>query len=168
MDEVTIFVDGMELRGKPQDLARVLAQMRGPARPAPVLNGHPGATAPTPLNPQAAWPFPQPKQQRGQSKGTAQSNRDIEDALNFLQAIDASDLLGDLDGEAIAQVLHLKHPKGIGSRAAMINKTLESLGFKPSDVYTTQRNNVGVRHWKAGPRLAQAIEMIKKGGGGTS
>ncbi len=59
-------------------------------------------------------------------------------------------------------ILGLNHPKGVGSRTSVLNKSIESLGYKAEEVYTKHRDNGGQRRWKAGPKMHEAIETISK------
>jgi hypothetical protein len=116
-------------------------------------------------DPHAVWPFPTSDEAArpvAVTAGQAASTRDLQFALKFLNAIEAQREVGQLDGETLAGVLDLRHAKGIGSRAAMVNKRLAAMGFKPPEVYKNPRDSTGVRHWMPGPRLGEAIEALLK------
>jgi hypothetical protein len=90
------------------------------------------------------------------------------DTLRFLNAIANSSEADGLGGDVIANVLGVRHPKGIGSRAAIINRLLMELGFNVEEVYTNPRNNLGDRTWKPGPKITHALAALLERMGSTT
>ena len=97
------------------------------------------------------------------AKPDAQKNGfDVEiSALEFLRAIKVSDSDG-ATSDPIGKALHVKHPKGIGSRSGMVNDLLTTLGYRPDSVYTTARIPDEGRFWKPGPKLDEAYEAVRR------
>ena len=83
-------------------------------------------------------------------------------ALSFLTAITKAN--GDgASAEDLMKVLNVEHSKGIGGRSVRINNLLRKLKFEPEEVYTSERLPEG-RFWKAGARVDEAIQILKRGG----
>lgn len=80
--------------------------------------------------------------------------------LRFLTVIRDHTLSGGATVEQIMEVLGASHPKGVGSKAAAINKLLNESGFETPEVYTNPRDPNGVRWWKAGPKMEDAISEL--------
>lgn len=79
--------------------------------------------------------------------------------INFLEALAAHH--EGLGANQIMPIMRAEHAKGIGARAAKINKLIESTGHKRHDVYSNERNDEGVRLWKPEPRLRAALDAVK-------
>jgi hypothetical protein len=58
-------------------------------------------------------------------------------------------------------VLGAVHEKGVGSKASIINRVLDDAGFATPDVYINPRDGFGMRFWQAGPRIADAMDVLK-------
>lgn len=82
-------------------------------------------------------------------------------AVEFLSKIRDAGSEG-IAADGLMDILGARHPKGIGSRSAPVNKLIESLGYDIEDVYDNPRSPEG-RIWKPGPKMDAAIEALKKG-----
>lgn len=83
---------------------------------------------------------------------------------NFLVTIEDAGQAG-ADGERLAAVLGLRHPKALGGRLALINKKVLEDGFRPEDLYRVVRDSSTdhQRRWYAGPKLdgyLAALELV--------
>jgi hypothetical protein len=85
---------------------------------------------------------------------------DEEMALAFLNTVAAREPVG-APVATIMACLGAAHPKGVGSKMAIVNRVLDQAGFAVPDVYTNSRDTHGERLWRAGPRLIQAITAIE-------
>lgn len=82
-------------------------------------------------------------------------------AINFLRAVGDATESG---GVRIAEVMALigaSHPKGVGSKMALVNKEISESGFDIASVYTNERDPMGIRLWRAGPKLQEALSMLE-------
>lgn len=124
----------------------------GPARPP--------AQQPLPLARNAAWPVPS-----GASGVVVTKPKRTDEvqamALRFLKAIRDHRHTGGVTGEDLQQVLEVSHPKGVGSRIALINAYLQRSKLDPANIYTKRRYPDGARHWNAGPDLDSALTMLE-------
>lgn len=82
-------------------------------------------------------------------------------ALAFLNKIRDAGSDG-IHAEGLMSIVGARHPKGIGSKSAPLNKAIERLGFKVEDVYDNPRSPNG-RIWRSGPKMDAAIEALKGG-----
>ncbi|MEK6245006.1 MAG: hypothetical protein AABM33_10955 [Pseudomonadota bacterium] len=80
--------------------------------------------------------------------------------LAFLSAILKAGAEG-ATAETMMRVLSVDHPKGLGGRSVRVNNTLHKLRLSPEEVYTNARTPEG-RLWKAGPKITEALEAIKR------
>lgn len=84
--------------------------------------------------------------------------------MRFLSALaDEAAVLRGLDTEEVAKLLAVKHPKGIGSRSAVVNKIIAGAGFDVAEVYRNPRDSTGARKWFRGPALRDALAVLMKG-----
>lgn len=88
---------------------------------------------------------------------------DIALALDFLRLIEDQELMGGAAQQEVMTILGAAHAKGIGSKAAVVNRVIDAAGFAIPDVYTNARDSSGARTWRAGPDLAKALEAITSG-----
>lgn len=86
-------------------------------------------------------------------------------ALDFLKLIKDFSRSGGAPQADVMRVLGAIHPKGIGSKAALVNRAIASLGFKVEDVYSNDRDPSGARSWKARSELDRAMEALGLPGG---
>jgi hypothetical protein len=85
---------------------------------------------------------------------------------DFLKAIRDGGVRG-VDTIRIMKAVGIDSPVAFGNRGKNIHKLLGRLGFTEHDVvYTNHRNDKGDREWKAGPKIAEAIEAVNKQLGG--
>lgn len=154
-----IFYQGIELHVPTGEVAAVMRQLQElsstvkhsvPTRATPLV------TAP------AHTPQPQPVVTT-QLPFDEAPKVDGAQALKFLQAIKESDPVGGLNAHQVSELLGVKHPKGIGSKAASINRVLDSYGYTVESVYTNHRGPFGERIWAAGSMIQSAIAAISKG-----
>lgn len=112
---------------------------------------------------------PAPRPQAGPSLDifavSAQHNNELETTRVFLQVIADHERTGGADVSTVMRVLGAAHAKGVGSKAAVVNRVLDSRGFAIPDVYTNDRDALGMRYWKAGPKLADALATFEPGYG---
>jgi hypothetical protein len=80
---------------------------------------------------------------------------------NFLMAIASADADGPTT-EEIMSAVDVTAGRGIGGRLVRINNFLLKAGLNPKDVYDNRKTSEG-RVWRAGPRLIDAIQVIKEG-----
>jgi hypothetical protein len=82
-------------------------------------------------------------------------------AETFLETIRESGQTG-ADGERLASALHLKHPKGLGGRLALIKKKIESDGYQPEELFHVVRDSSTdhMRRWQAGPRIDDYLRHL--------
>lgn len=85
---------------------------------------------------------------------------DTDIALAFLKTIADHRLSGGAPINAVMAVLGAAHAKGVGSKTVIVNKVLDRLGFAIPDVYTNDRDPLGMRNWRAGPRFNEAMRML--------
>lgn len=83
-------------------------------------------------------------------------------AVSFLTAITKANGEG-ASAEELMKVLEVDHSKGIGGRSVRINNLLRKYKLEPEEVYTTERKPEG-RFWKPGPKLDEALHILKRGG----
>lgn len=83
------------------------------------------------------------------------------ETVKFLDTILESGKKG-ADGETLADVLNLKHPKGLGGRIALINKKIKQDGYDLDDVFMVRRgvNGDTRRRWFSGSRLEDYLHEI--------
>jgi hypothetical protein len=86
-------------------------------------------------------------------------------ALDFLKLIKDFSRSGGAPQTDVMRVLGATHPKGIGSKAALVNRAIASVGFKVEDVYSNDRDPSGARYWKARSELNRAMEALGLPGG---
>jgi hypothetical protein len=82
-------------------------------------------------------------------------------ALNFLRVISDHAVSGGAPISAVMFALGAMKEQGVGSKAAVVNRVLDSAGFAIPDVYTNARDVHGDRYWKAGERLQDAIAALR-------
>jgi len=88
---------------------------------------------------------------------------DYRRVLRFLKLIDEMEGAGGADVELIADSLGAQHKKGVGSKMSKVNALLKEAGFHDlSQVYVNPREALGLRVWRAGPRLQEAIAQIEQ------
>ena len=82
--------------------------------------------------------------------------------LEFLRTVREAGASG-ADADKVLSAVHADHPKGIGSKLAMINEYLKSKhGITDLDeVYVSERGTMG-RIWTSGPRLDDAIDTVQE------
>ena len=80
--------------------------------------------------------------------------------VRFLKVVSDHTLSGGATVEQVMEALGSDHPKGVGSKSATINNLLVASGFAPSDVYSSARDPLGVRWWKAGPKMQEALNVL--------
>jgi hypothetical protein len=61
--------------------------------------------------------------------------------------------------ERIQKALGVATSKAVGSRMATVNRVLETLGFKPHEIYSNTKTANG-RVWKSGKKLGEALDKI--------
>lgn len=83
----------------------------------------------------------------------------------FLKTIEDHKLSGGAPISAVMAVLGAAHAKGVGSKTAIVNKVLDKFGFAIPDVYTNDRDSLGMRNWRMGPRFDEALRMVSPGRG---
>lgn len=152
-----IYFNGMRIEVPTRELAEALRQvslvrsLEG-LPPAPVQTSM-DLGMPTAPKPTAPAPTPSPM---GPSTGNA--NKDL--ALNFLRVIADHELSGGAPISAVMFALGASKEQGVGSKAAVVNRVLDSAGFAIPDVYSNDRDAHGDRYWKAGPRLRDAMNAL--------
>jgi hypothetical protein len=82
-------------------------------------------------------------------------------AIRFIKAIMTGTPMGGVTGDDLMLVLDVNHPKGVGSKAASINRAIVRLGYKVEDVYTKTRGSDMIRRWKAGPKAWDALKAFE-------
>lgn len=88
---------------------------------------------------------------------------DVLKALRFLKMVREFEGDGGATVELIMDALGAVHPKGVGSKMVKINEILQQAGFSDlSEVYVNPRDGSGVRSWRAGPKLSEAIAKLQK------
>lgn len=95
------------------------------------------------------------------SSDTSDGPVDASVVLQFLQIIVDHQTSGGAPIEAVMRALGANHPKGVGSKTAKVNEFLIRLGFEVDSVYMNPRDNLGMRAWKAGPKIDEAIKRLK-------
>jgi hypothetical protein len=85
---------------------------------------------------------------------------DKELTLDFLKLIGEHRVSGGAPLASVMKALGVSHAKGVGSKAAVINRVLDAAGFATPDVYTNPRDAMGFRFWQPGPRLNDAIAVL--------
>lgn len=156
---IKIFFQGIELHVPTGEVVAVMRQLQE-------LSGTVKHSVPARTTPIVAAPEPTPYSQpvvTAQLPFDEAPKVDGSQALRFLQAIKESDPVGGLNVRQVSELLGVKHSKGIGSKAASINKVLGNYGYAVGSVYTNHRNPSGDRAWAAGPMIKGAIEAIEKG-----
>jgi hypothetical protein len=118
----------------------------------------------------AAWPFPTGNGNGAQATlipppAPRPPTESTQEALSPAVAL-LSLLRSRPDGatpEEVQRALGVEHPKGIGSKMAPINRSLNALGLAPAEVYSNSKRDLitGSRVWTAGPALAEAIKRLK-------
>lgn len=78
---------------------------------------------------------------------------------DFLATIQAAGPRG-ADNAKVFKAIGITSPNAFGNRGKNINAVLNELGLEPKDVYTNERNEHGVREWKAGPKMGEAIQKV--------
>lgn len=78
----------------------------------------------------------------------------------FLGAL-AAGPVGGTSLREVMRALGVEHPKGVGSKMAAVNKTLEGAVTKASDAYVTQRTADG-RIWRPGRKFAEAFAQVER------
>ncbi len=87
---------------------------------------------------------------------------DIYAAIAFLEMISLADLLGNkATPEAAMEVFHVQHAKGLGSKLAVVNRLIDSIGFAIPDIYITARDAHG-SFWRPSQRIDDAIHALKE------
>ena len=108
-------------------------------------------------------PAPPPRQKTIDDElppGPPPPKTDAEMALDFLRVIAEAEGIGGAPIEAVMRALGAIHAKGVGSKAAVVNKLLDKAGFAIPDVYSNPRDSYGDRYWRAGPRLQDAMDAL--------
>lgn len=90
--------------------------------------------------------------------GPGESNEEM--VMAFLSTVAAHEPVG-APVATIMACLGAAHPKGVGSKMAIVNRVLDQAGFAVPDVYTNSRDMHGERLWRAGPRLIPAITTVE-------
>lgn len=79
--------------------------------------------------------------------------------VDFLKVIQSGGAAGVASDKIVAG-LGVAHGRAIGGRLALINKTLESSGLPPRDVYSNKKSQHG-RVWKSRKHLETAIQKLE-------
>lgn len=82
-------------------------------------------------------------------------------AIKFIKAIMNGSTTGGVTGDDLMSVLDVTHPKGVGSKAASINRAIVRLGYKVDDAYTKSRGPDTIRRWKAGPKAWEILKAFE-------
>lgn len=84
-------------------------------------------------------------------------------ALRFLKLVRDHTASGGASVDQVMQVLGATHPKGVGSKTAQINKFItDTTKIELSEIYTNDRDPLGARWWKAGPKMTEAIAALSQ------
>lgn len=87
---------------------------------------------------------------------------DARKVIRFLKIIEEMHSSGGAPVEFIMDALGAQHAKGVGSKMAKVNEMLNKLGFAElQTVYVNPRDSLGIRTWKAGPLLREALQKLE-------
>ncbi|MFS2204080.1 hypothetical protein [Variovorax sp. Varisp36] len=156
----TLYYNGIRINVPTNELAEALRQissLSGAVLQRPTLSGtvvlHPAPPPSGALDTEG--------QQSIDSLDTSTEKRvDTDIALAFLKTIAEYRLSGGAPINAVMAVLGAAHAKGVGSKTVIVNKVLDRLGFAIPDVYTNDRDSLGMRNWRPGPRFDEAVRML--------
>lgn len=170
----TIKIGAVQIEIPTSELGEAMRQLA----PFIGVEGPPAAAAVVSVSKKnGSWPFPTgdkpatapAKSAEGQKPSAARSATPIPDAdavkeraAAFLETLVNAELWGGASPDAVMQALAASHPKGIGSRMQGVNAFFRALGFADADLYTNDRDENGMRLWKAGPRAQEALDKIRK------
>ena len=81
------------------------------------------------------------------------------------QVVKALELLNQagnvgVSAAAFTRALGIEHSKGIGSRLMPVKGLLKLFGIELHEVVVAIRQSDGSRHWKAGPRITEALTLL--------
>jgi hypothetical protein len=144
----TLYVDGIRITVPTSELAEAMHQLS-------LWSGKAGTTAVPKIEQSAARQL-DVFTEESQKKSTKQRT------LEFLRVIEDHEVSGGAPVATVMSVLGASHAKGVGSKAAIVNRVLDRLGFAIPDVYLNPRDAHGDRYWKGGPRLRDAIEALSQ------